>query len=280
MFWAIFWTIISKISNAFYAKTTKYEVPAILNELLSFSWAIIWLVIVLLLWKFNILLFSLLDYILIIVSVIIYYFQLIIDKIVYEKEKISKLIPYSNIWSILSVILWILVLWDQLSLTAILIFLATIALILVTSVDRKNLTISKNILLFIWARWIWSISDLITWYVLINNSSLDLFTTYVIFAFIMLLWISFMQKDIQKAKNLPKDYHKAAFFTSISRLSWLITILMIKELWLSMSIILSFLWIWVSLIMSYILFKDIPSKKDLIVTIAVTILIFLAFLLS
>ena len=280
MFWAIFNTILSKIANAFYVKTTKYDIPAILNELYAHFWTIIWLIWIIIAWKFNIILFSWVDYVLTFTSIWIYFIRAVVDKTVYANEKISSLIPFQNLWKIMSVFLWIIVLWEETSWISIALFLLAVIIIFVTSIDLKSLKFSKYVTYYIFTRFLVSIDDIIVGYLLINNSSLDCFSSYMVFIIMVMFLVSLFKGYFVYNKVLDYKYFGYSIVSSLWWVCWLITVLMIKEMWLSLSVILSFLWIWVSLIMSYIMFWDKPSKKNLISTFFVTIIIVLAFIYS
>ena len=280
MFRALIWTLIWKVEQIFYKKTCQYNITANLNDLFTYFWAFLTLLVMFLIWKFNIFLFRPIDYFLIFISYAISFVRIFIGQQVYKTEKISSLIPFSNISKILSILLWVLILWDKVSFISLLLFFIIIILILFSSFDIRNLKISKNILLYIFGQVLISFKDLTICFILVNNSTMDYYSVYIIFSFFVILSFTLYKRDFKYIKTLDKKYFLYSLWSSIWYVSTLISILVMKELWLTVSVILSFLWIWVSYLLSYLVFKDTPSKKDMLITLLVTILVFIAFILK
>lgn len=280
MFWALFWTFISKLSNIFYSKTCKYGISGHLNDLMTFPGWLFALFILLLIWKFTLILTRPIDYLLIAVSLSLRYFRIAASKNVYEKEKISAIVPFSNVSKVVSVFLWIIILWEEMSAISLVIFVIVFLVMLLSSINLKSMKFSRHILLYIFAKFTESISDIIVGYILIYNSWIAYYATDMLMWFVMLFWVTTVTHEIKKVKELPKDYFKNSILNSIWRVSSLISVLMIKEMGLSVSIMLSFLWVWISLALSYFILKDVPTKKNLIVTLIVTVLVIIWFLLK
>lgn len=278
MVWALISTFLSSIAKVFFKKTTDYKIKAELNDLFWHIWAFLWLLVIILLWKFNILLHSYIDYILVFVTIVLYVINTKIVQYVFKNESISSIIPYENLSKILTVLFWVFILKDDISWIALSFFVLTVFTIFLFSVDFKKLKFSKNILLFCLWQLFLSLASLIIAFLLIHNSSVDYYSVYTLISFSFVLFICIYFKYFQNFDCLDKNYYINRWISSLQWISWIIWILLIKELGLSVSTLLSFLWIWISLIFSYIVFRDIPSKKNIILTLLVLSFISLGYL--
>jgi hypothetical protein len=273
MIWAIISTFLSSIAKVFFKKTTQYNIKTELNDLFGHFWAILWLLAIIFLWNFNLILGSFLDYLLIFITFVLFLFNVKINQYVVKQETISALIPFENLWKVLTVLFWVFLLWDQISSVSLWMFVWVVLLIMLFSLDLKHLKFSKNILLYCLAQIFVAVANLLIWYILVTNSSLDYYTVYTIISLIFMMilcWFMWLYKNI---KTLDKWYYINRWLSSLNWVSWIIWILLIKELWLSVTTLLSFLWIGISLITSYIIFKDVPTKKNIFLTIAILALV-------
>ena len=280
MFWAIISTFLSSISLSFYKKTTKYNIKNELNDLFWHFWAILWLIVIFFIWSFNIYLSNIIDYLLIFITFLLFFACIKIDYYVIKQEKISSLIPFENLWKVLTVLFWVFLLWDEISTISLLMFIWVVFLILIFSLDLKHLKFSKNILLYCLSQILTAIANLLIGYLLINISSLDYYTVYTLISLWFMIFICWTMWLFSTVKHLDRWYFINRGISSLDWISWIIWILLIKELWLSVTTLLSFLWIGISLISSYILFKDIPARKDILLTIAILILVWLWYYLK
>lgn len=275
MLWAIFSTFLSSIGSVFYKKTTEYNIRAELNDLFWHIWAILWIVIILFIWKLNLSLTSYLDYILIFSTFVLFFINMKVNQYVVRQETISALIPFENLWRVLTVLFWVFILNDEISNIALSMFIWVVVLILFFSIDIKKLKFSKNIILYCFAELLNAIASLIIGYILLSNSSLDYYSVYTIISLSFMLILCWILKIYWTIKTLDTWYYINRWISSLNWISWLISILLIKELWLSITTLLSFLWIWITLIVSYLVFKDIPTKKSLLLTLAILTLIWI-----
>lgn len=278
MYWALFSTFILSLSRVFFKKTTQYNIKTELNDLLGHIGALLGVLAIIILWKFNVVLNDFNDYLLIFISFILFFITIKINQFIIREETISALIPYENLWKVLTVLFWVFLLNDTISNISLVMFLGVVVLILWFSLDLKHLTFSRNILLYCFAQLLTAIANLIIWYILINVSSLDYYSVYTFISLSFMVSICFYLKLYSNIKLLDRDYFISRGLSSLNWISWIISILLIKELWLSVTTLLSFLWIGISLISSYIIFKDIPSKKNILLTIAILILVWIWYL--
>lgn len=273
MLWAIFSTILSSIGKVFYKKTTQYNIRAELNDLFWHIWAILWILIIFIIWQLNLSLHSYIDYLLVFLTFVLFFINMKLNQYVVRQETISALIPFENLWKVLTVLFWVFILNDNISNIALSMFIWVVVLILFFSLDIKHLKFSKNIILFCIAQMFTALANLLTAYILINISSLDYYSVYTLISLGFMLLFCWYFKLYWTIKILDTWYYINRGISSLNWISWLISILLIKELWLSVTTLLSFLWIWISLILSYIIFKDIPTKKNIFLTIAILSLV-------
>lgn len=273
MVWAILSTFLSSIAKVFFKKTTQYNIKTELNDFFWHFWAMLWLLAIIILWKFNVILWNYLDYIIIFITFVLFFINIKLNQYVVKQETISALIPFENLWKVLTVLFWVFLLWDQISNISLWMFVGVVFLILFFSLDLKHLKFSKNILLYCLAQIFSAVANLLIGYSLVNLSSLDYYTVYTfislwfIFSLCLLMWL------FKYINILDKNYFINRWLSSLNWVSWIIWILLIKELWLSVTTLLSFLGIWISLISSYIIFKDVPTKKNILLTIAILSLV-------
>lgn len=269
MFWAIISTFLSSIAKVFFKKTTHYNIKAELNDLFGHIWAFLWLIVIIILGQFNILLNSWWDYLLVFITIIFYVVNTKINQFVLTNESISSIIPYENLSKILTVLFWVFILKDEISNVALLFFILTIITIFIFSVDFKKLKLSTTIIVFCFWQLLLAFASLIIAYLLIHNSSVDYYSVYTLISFGFVLFLCIYFRYFNNINTLDTKYYINRWISSLQWISWIIWILLIKELWLSVTTLLSFLWIGISLITSYIVFKDIPSKKNTILTLLV-----------
>jgi hypothetical protein len=89
--------------------------------------------------------------------------------------------------------------------------------------------------------------------------------------------LSLFLGQFKTIKNQPKQFWIYRITWSIWWIAWFLSLLVIKKLWLSILILLSFLGIWITLFLSYLILDDKPSKKDLWLTVIVTLLVGLGY---
>lgn len=280
MFWAILATSLSNIWKVFFKQTTNYKISANLNDFLGFSLALLCIFVIFLLWKFNIILSSFFDYFLILITFTLFLIQININQFVFRREKFSSLVPFENLWKILTILLWVFVLWEDISYISLWIFLLAIWVIIINSINFKTLKFSKNILLFCLAQCIVAVANFMTWYIIISNGSLSYYTVYILLSFLFVWSICFFTWQIKWIKKLDKKYYILRNIWWLVWVSWLINILLIWDLWLSVTTILWFFWIATWLITSYIVSKDIPTLRNVFVIIIVIALITLWYILK
>lgn len=199
---------------------------------------------------------------------------------VYEKVKISELLPYWNVWSLFTVIIsFIIFYWTETStsITTFLITLFTIFVIIISNINPKKVKFSKHILLYILALILDSVVFLTLGYLLLDYSSLN-YMTLTLFADLVLYWILIIltKESIKLIFKQNKTFYKSRLISIILWRWWFfISLYIIETSWVLLATLISFLWIVFSIISMKFILKDNPSKKQILLAFIVTVLIWL-----
>jgi hypothetical protein len=148
LYWIIT-TILTSLDDILWKKSLNLNRMSSFNfSIIGYSWDFITTFIIIIFWYLN---FSILNIYLILTIfglVILTIFSMILDKKIYEKEKISNLIPYENLDKIFVIIISFF-LFSNVWLLSLIITLITILLIITFSIDFKKLSFPKNYKLII-----------------------------------------------------------------------------------------------------------------------------------
>ena len=203
---------------------------------------------------------------------------------IYKIEKISNLIPYEYLGRILSIVGWFF-LFQDVSLTTFFIACFTIFVIIFSTFDIKNLKISGPILVFCLWQIIFAVANIMGWYILFDAAKwwfwmtwFFYFLSYILVGMIFYTIISFFTQWKNEVKNIEI---REIIFRCVSSLfayiSWLLWLIIISALGLTMSILLWFLWVGFTLLFSFLFFWDIPSKKNIFLTLIIFALVSIGF---
>lgn len=275
MFTAIISTLLTWFSEIFWKKSLWYWVWSKMHDLLSYPvWLIIGIYFVYL-WID----YSNIDPIIVIWTILVFLLCIIKSPIaqkIYREEKISVIMPYSNLNKILSII-FSFFLFADVSIIALILTIIAIFVVILFSIDFKTLRLPKNLKIIALSEFLTSIITISSWYLILKYSEILYFIIFVIFWITFLILITYFTWQYKSIKWLKKDFWFYRYVWSTWWISRFLSLVVIKNLWLSVTILLSFLWIWITLLLSLIILKDKPSKKDLLLTIIVTALVWLWF---
>ena len=200
-----------------------------------------------------------------------------ISQYVYKNEKISLIAPYENLDKILSIIFSFFI-FSDVSVISLVIAIFVILIIFATSIDLKQMKIPKTIQVFSINQLIVSINTILIGYLLLYMSSIEYFVLENGIWILMLLCIIVFNKDIIRLKKQPKEFFQNRFGAAIAgTLAYILSLYIISSFGVTINILLSFLYLGFILVLSYMMLWDIPSKKSIIVSIVVTLLVWLGF---
>lgn len=271
MIFALLSTILWSFANVFWKKCTAFRVRPFANSISSLPIPVLILIYFLIHWYT----FNTADFISIIVVWGIVLLDLIKDPInqqIYKEEKISLLIPYQNLHKIFIIISSFFI-FSDVSIITLCITLFTISVIIIASFDFKNKKLPRNFWKILFVEIVLSSAILLWAWIVLEYGEINYFVIYAILWAIIYLIIAFKTNHIYDLKTVAKTYWMYRLIAWFGWISWFISLLLIKNLWLSISILLGFIWIWVTLLISYIFLWDKPSKKNIILTLVVSLLI-------
>lgn len=275
MFTAIISTILTSFSDIYWKKSLNYWVWWKAHDILSYLVAWIIILYFFITWVD----LSNLDFWVLFLICLILFIEIFTTGIaqkIYKEEKMSVIMPYTNVSKILTIIFSFFI-FSDVSIISLIITLLAISIVIIFSIDFKTLKFPKNISKILFIEFWVAITTLLGWWLVINYWEIIYFILAWIIGFIILLILSLFLWEFKTLKWLPKEFWVNRFIWALWWLSWFLSLVVIKNLWLSISILLSFLWIWITLLLSFIILKDKPTKKDLFLTILVTLLVWLWF---
>ena len=283
MFTAIFWSFLNWVNNILLKASIQlnrwWDALFLLFSQIQFF---IIAIILVFFWKINFLFWdkNSIVYLLIILAIAFWSLYAVLFQYSFRNEKVSVLQPYTSLDKIFVIIMWFIFLESD-SIITFIISIFTFILIVLFSIDYKNIKISKTVILFIIWNLFASLRTLITWYLLILMSSINFVMLYsLIFVPLLLSYMS-LRKEIWNFKLNSKKFYLYRSSTSIVWwVTYFISIFLIKDLWIILSSLLSLISLITTLILAYFLFKDIPKKKDVILSIMVLVMIGLWYFLS
>ena len=193
----------------------------------------------------------------------------------YKYEKVSVLQPFAMLYQVFPVIIGFIFIASE-RLNIITFFMAIIASLvtILPSIDYKNFKFSiyslevlissliKSWVLF-WVIYLITIISPTTFYVLES--------VYLILFSILFIFINWEYKQI---KDYKINFFRVSFIANLTVVfSIILSLTMFKELWVIATSLISLLYLGFVYILWYFILKEIPSKKDIIITILVAICI-------
>lgn len=194
----------------------------------------------------------------------------------YRQEKISAIIPYTNLNKVLAIILSFFI-FSDVSFLSLLITILAIIIIIIFSIDFKKFIVPNSTSLIMLTEILTSINMVWSWYLILKYWEDIYFILFLILWILFLSILTFILWQYKSIKWLKRDFWINRIIWSSSWIARFLSMLVISELGLSITILLSFLWIWITLLFSYIILKDKPARKDLILTFIITALVWIGF---
>lgn len=273
MIYAVISTILDSMASVFWKKSLVYNAPKEIFSVLAYTSVVLITIVLLLTWKLSIEIVWIWTLMIILLITVLTYIRTLIMQTVYKNDKISKILPYQNISKIITLVIWFFLFWDT-SIITLIIALITIIVIILFSIDFKKIYIPKNIKLFSVAEVIYASILLLLWYLLLSITNISYFVySYLFWITFTLLLINY-KKQFHYFKKLPKQFYWYRLTASHIWWTWyILSLFIMKELGLTVSILVSYIWLASTLIFSYLMFKDKPTKKDLLLILIVTVLI-------
>lgn len=194
----------------------------------------------------------------------------------FKNEKISVLTPYEEFETIFTVIFGFLF-FSWVSITSFICVLIAWTVLTIWSIDFKKFKFNKYALIVtIWSLLFALKSNLLAYLLIdIAFSPLDSIFYSSIFAFLVALIIILIKKEF--SKSFKKSNNKIFLFISteniIRFLVWFVYAYLINDVWIVQTTLLWLLTVFSNMAFAYLVFKEVPAKKDYIVAFFVILCI-------
>ena len=279
----ILWIIQSFLNATWMVLTKKVvENKKIWNNLQTFfnRWyhlIIVWLLFLFWIFQYNYIEANMLlsDFLLLFLATTGLYVTYPLRRIAYANEKVSVLQPYAMLFQIFPIIIaFIFIASERANLITFLSALTASFLVILTSIDFKKFEFNKYSLMVLVSSTIKSFQVFATLYFLTKFNPASFYFTETILVVIISFLLILFKKESGQVKLLTKSYIKLLMFTnSIVVVSILLALTMYSTLWIVLTSLLNLLYLAFIYVLGYFILKEIPSKKDILVTLFVAICI-------
>jgi hypothetical protein len=214
---------------------------------------------------------------LIVVSIIVALIYRPLNQRLNQEEKLATLVPFSNLNKIFSLTLSFLIFKDV-SLTALLISLSAVLVIVWASIDLKHFSFPKNFKKILLIQGLVSVR-----YIIMSRCILQLndkiFYVYDTVFYALTLVIIILSSHTQwQLRQFNKGFYINRMWASIFwAISTVISLYLISELGATTVLLLGFLNVALQIIIAYFYLGEKPSKKDIILTLIVSVLVAIWF---
>ena len=190
-------------------------------------------------------------------------------------NKVSTLLPFDNLSLLFTIFAGYLLFHDS-SIRSFLIAIWAVIIVILFNIDWKNFVLPKKIWLLFFQQFILAVSTILIAYVLknYNNASVALLDTLL--SVVLLIIFTIKISELKQVHKQSKEFYKFRFWAGFAwRTAYMINLFLISEIGIVLSTLLTFLTIGITLILWYFYLDDKPSKKDIILAILITILVWL-----
>ena len=193
----------------------------------------------------------------------------------YANEKVSVLQPFAMLYQVFPVILgFIFIATERANLITFLSALTASFIVIIPNIDWQNFKMNKYSLMVLASSTIksWQIFAVLYFLTLLNPASFYFIESILIILISTTLIL--IKKEYTEFKLITKNYAKLLFSANfIAIISILLSLTMYSSLWVILTSLLSLLYLVFIYILWYFILKEVPSKKDILVTIFVSICI-------
>lgn len=290
MFWIILW-VFQSFMNSFWMVMTKkvVENKAVWNNWQIFisRWnhAIFLIVIFFITSTFfdikslnfnfpdNILSFK--NIILFLLSTFWIYFTYYLRRTAYANEKVSVLQPFAMLFQVFPVILgFVFIASERANLITFLVAIVASFIVIIPNIEWKQFKMNKYSLMVLLSSTIKSWQIFIVLYFLTLFSPISFYFVESILIILISIFMILLKWEFSEIKKITKKYTKLLFSANlIAVISVLLVLTMYSTLWVVITSLLSLLYLVFVYMFWYIILKEIPTKKDVIIAILVSLCI-------
>ena len=209
------------------------------------------------------------------------YFTYFLRREAYANEKVSVLQPFAMIFQIFPIIFgFIFIAAERANFITFIMALLASAIVIIPSLDFKNFKMNKYCSMVLLSSTIKSAQVFIILYLI---SIIDSSTFYFIESFFIIflsLILMFTKKEFWDFKKVKFDYAKILFITNMVGITSILLVLTLyTSIWIVATSLISLLYLVFVYIFGYIILKEIPAKKDVIIAflVAICIIIWMIF---
>ncbi len=190
-----------------------------------------------------------------------------------QQESLATLVPFSNLNKIFSLTLSFFIFKDV-SLTALLISLSAVVVIIWFSIDFKHFKLPNNFRNILIIQTLVSICYIIMSRTILQVSD-KVFYIYDSIIYVIMLSIIIIVSHAQgQFKEFNGWFYKNRLWASFIGAAWtVISLYLITQLWATAVLLLWFLQVALELVIAYFYLGEKPSKKDIILTVIVSVLV-------
>ena len=190
-------------------------------------------------------------------------------------NKVSSILPFENLAPLFTILMWYFLFHDS-SVASFLVSILTIFVVIIFSFDYKKFTFPKKVSLLIFQQFLFALSTIVMAFVLKKYNWPSVALLDVILSILILIIFTIKFSELKQFHKQKLDFYKYRFWAGFAgRTAYVISLFLISDLWVVISTLLTFLTLGFILIMGYFYLDDKPSKKDIILAIIVTCLVWL-----
>ncbi len=217
---------------------------------------------------------------LLLLIVLVNYIRGLWEQNLMKKLKLSDIMPYDKLDKVFVIIIGFLLYSGtekQTSFNTLFISIFTVFIILLFTVDFKNIKFPKYIGSFIFLRFLKAFTLIWTWYILLSYDSITYVSVKVFTVFILsIISILILKQSIKPVFEETREfYFNRILWTIISRFWFIIWLFIIEKQWVVIATLLWFLWLVFNVFAMKFILKDNPNKKQLALATIVTFMIWL-----
>lgn len=275
---AIVTNLLYSINSICYKKTMSF---AKLSELLfTWLWEIRWLPLSLILIAFmwfdtSVLSRKIVLGVIVIIAICNCYQFL--DQRLYRTEKLSNILPYTNLNAVFSIIAGFLIFRDA-SVLSFIIAIVAFLVIMAFSINFKKLTLPKSIKLILWIQALIALETLLTGWFLQSVPDKEYYILYEVMVVIILLFPLVWKGLFKELKKTSLPFYGYRMWGALTgHIGWILYLFTVSELWVVMSVLLSFLGTGITMLFGWIFLKEKPTKKNILMCVIVAVLVLLGF---
>ncbi|EKE27852.1 MAG: hypothetical protein ACD_3C00142G0008 [uncultured bacterium (gcode 4)] len=208
-----------------------------------------------------------------IISIVMWYLW----QYIYREEKMSVLLPYSNIDKIIIIIVSFFYFQNASIISFFSAILAT-AVVIYFSLDFKELKFPKNFSLIMLNNVLSATKVLYLGWLFLHITSIT-FYSYNTISYTLILFVPLLfKKEFLSINKGSKEFYSFRLWAAvIGQINALIWFFLLAKLWVLISNLLWFLTLWVTLLFWYLVLKDTPKKNDVIQAVLVSILVAIGY---